>query len=455
MAGALGVLLLLGAWQIGFVIQAISSNVMLNGTIIGVFVLGVVLVFRGVLQMRNEELAFAALKEMYLDARTIKCGNVTDPLWRHYRCNELAVVYKRPEVLGQAFQFLSEKFSHGKDLSVDPGTLSTLVESIQIRLDDRKSMTNYVAGILVLLGLIGTFIGLMVTLSSIGTIIGGIDLSGEDPTAAVSGLMTSLQVPLKGMATGFSSSLFGLVTSLTLGLMVRFSGSAFSGFTFEFESWLSNIVEVGVENEETEGLPGASSGVVEQRQLALILRTARVTVSSNAKLNEKMERLIGAVEALSNHSLDQTHALENLLNGTNELQQNGRILAHATRKTLENMHMMAASLSAKDEIVEATISLANQLETRDSHLVGSIQALDTQLQKLRQRDAAHVRHPGPEQQDIYTLLKELKDSLRSGDMGGINDRLWSNEEAPDIGAENGVMPEDGCQKSPVAGSDRS
>jgi len=443
-----GVLMVLGIWQFGFVMQSIQANIMLNGTIIGTFAFGCFLTFRNVIRLKNEELAFAALKEMHQDVKNQQSGNITDPLWRHYRCNELAIVFKKPEVLSQAFQLLSEKLSQGHQLNVDSATMQTLVESIQIRLDDRKSLTQYVSGILVLLGLIGTFIGLMVTLSSVGQILGQIDLSGDDPTAAVSSLMANLQIPLQGMATGFSSSLFGLVTSLTLSLMVRFSGVTFSEFTNEFESWLGNIVEIGSDTGDLEEENINMSALSEERQLALMLRTARVSVSSNARLNDKMSGLIEAIDKLSVNSLKHTHALENLLSGTSELQQNGRILAHASRKTLEGVYAATANLSAKEEIVEATVALSHQLETRDSHLVGSIQALDQQLQILRQRDHEFESRPSGEQEDIYALLREIKTSLKEGDMVGINDRLWGNEDAPDIaGSDEPLTAQDQAQQS--------
>lgn len=434
------VLVLLSTWQFGFVVEAINANIMLNGLIIGVFGFGVWLVFSGVFKLRNEEVAFAALREMHQDAKNIQSGKISDPLWRHYRCNELAEVFKKPEVLAQAFHLLSDKLSTGRELNVDAGTMGALVEGVQVRLDDRKSMTQYVSGILVMLGLIGTFLGLMITLSSIGAIIGSIDLSGADPTAAVAGLMTSLQVPLQGMATGFSSSLFGLITSLVLGLMVRFSGSGFANFTNEFESWLGNIVEIGNDGGEVIEETGKNIRLTEERQLALIMRTARVSVSSNARLNDKMGGLIEAIDKLSVNSLKQNHAVENLLNGTNELQQNGRILAHATRKSLEGIVAATANLNAKEEIVEATIALSNQLETRDSHLVGSIQALDTQLQILRQRDQDFEDRPTKEQQDIFGLLQELKSSLKDGDLTGVNDRLWGSENTFEL--SDPINPED-------------
>ena len=447
------VLVLLSAWQFGFVIEAINANIMLNGLIIGVFGFGVWLVFNGVLKLRNEEVAFAALREMHQDAKNIQSGKISDPLWRHYRCNELAVVFKKPEVLAQAFLLLSDKLSTGRELNVDAGTMGALVEGVQVRLDDRKSMTQYVSGILVMLGLIGTFLGLMITLSSIGSIIGSIDLSGADPTAAVSGLMTSLQVPLQGMATGFSSSLFGLITSLVLGLMVRFSGSGFANFTNEFESWLGNIVEIGNDTGEMVEENGEMVRLTEERQLALIMRTARVSVSSNARLNDKMSGLIEAIDKLSVNSLKHSHAVENLLNGTSELQQNGRILAHATRKSLEGIVAVTANLNAKEEIVEATIALSNQLETRDSHLVGSIQALDTQLQILRQRDQDFESRPTKEQQDIYGLLHELKSSLKDGDLSGVNDRLWGNEDTFEL--SDPIRPEDESVPNSASGTSRT
>ncbi|WDR01584.1 hypothetical protein PSQ19_12445 [Devosia algicola] len=84
----LSLLIILGVWQHDFVYRAAMSNIYLNLSIWGTFAFGVILVYRNLMRMRNEDLAFQALKEMHEDARNLNSGNVADPMWRHYRCNE-------------------------------------------------------------------------------------------------------------------------------------------------------------------------------------------------------------------------------------------------------------------------------------------------------------------------------------------------------------------------------
>ena len=300
MSVVFGALLSLGAWQWHFVLNAMNSNIFLNFSIWATFLFGVVLTYRNLLRMKNEDIALKALKEMYEDSRNLSRGSINDPMWRHYRCNDLAVVYERPEVLGHVYQLVSEELASGRDVHVSAGTMQTLVDSVQMRLDERKSLTQYISGILILLGLIGTFIGLMETLASVGKILSDLDVRGSDPTGAIALLLANLQIPLRGMAVGFSSSLFGAVGSLILSLMVRFSAMAFSNFMQDFEEWMANIVQIDDEAENrvsTAGVP--ASTLMEGRHLELVLRAARISVSSNARLNAQLDTLSGALVELT------------------------------------------------------------------------------------------------------------------------------------------------------------
>ncbi|WP_375451374.1 hypothetical protein [uncultured Devosia sp.] len=422
-----GLLLAVGSWQSEFVYHAIMSNVYLNLAIWGTFFFGVVLTYRNMLRMKNEDLAFRALREMYEDAKNLRMGRVTDPMWRHYRCNELAVVFDKPEVLGHAYQLISEELANGKDVHVTTGTMQTLIDSIQLRLDERRSLTQYISGILILLGLIGTFIGLMETLASVGKILGELDISGADPTGAIAKLLANLQIPLRGMSVGFSASLFGAITSLVLSMMVRFSAMAFSEFTQDFEGWLANIVQIDGEGEIT----GSSvSNLMEAKQLNLVLRAARISVSSNARLNAQLDALSTNMVELARVTAGQTHAVQSVLGGIGELQEQGRILGQAMARNLETIRSVSVNLDAKSEIVEATHSLSRQLEARDHALAQSLSTLDQTLTVLRQRDAEAALLPTPQANEAFRLLEELKASLLTGELGKVRDRLWNDDDAP-------------------------
>lgn len=427
-------LISLGVWQWHFFIHAMFSNIYLNVSIWSTFTFGVVLVYRNMLRMKNEDLAFQALREMYSDARNLNRGTINDPLWRHYRCNELAIVYEKPEILGHAYQLISEELASGRELHVSAGTMQTLADSVQLRLDERKSLTQYIAGILILLGLIGTFIGLMETLASVGKILADLDVRGADPTGAIALLLANLQIPLNGMAVGFSSSLFGAVGSLVLSLMVRFSALAFSTFSQDFEEWLANIVQIddegGAVAQANTAL--APTTLMEGRQLELVLRAARISVSSNARLNGQLDGLAQALTEMTKTAQGHGQIIEHLTGSVSELREQNRVLAQAMMHNLETTRAALNGVDAKHEIIAATTMMTRQMEARDSSLSQSIRMLDETLSGLRQREKDAEARPSPQSSEAFKLLEELKSSLLKGEMGRMRDRLWAEDDDKDI-----------------------
>ncbi len=121
-------------------------------------------------------------------------------------------------------------------------TLRSVLDSIGGRLDESRELARYLTGLLVFLGLLGTFWGLIETVSSIGTVIEKLPSAGEN-NALFDELKRSLAAPLAGMGIAFSSSLFGLAGSLTLGFLDLQAGQAQSRFFYEVEEWLSSAVQ--------------------------------------------------------------------------------------------------------------------------------------------------------------------------------------------------------------------
>lgn len=285
----------LGIWQLDFVVNAIESNVFLNSTIFGTFFFGVFIAFRNVMTLDNEVLAFNALKQDHDDAVYEKSDNKFDTDRRHNRSKKKAIIFNKPKIIAQPFNIISEEIARTGRLNLSTGVIQNILDSIDDRLDEKKSLVQYVTGILVFLGLIGTFVGLMVTLGSVGMIIGGIDLSGDGGAEAIQGLMTDLQIPLQGMATGFSSSLFGLITSLALGLMTRFSNQSSNIFRAGFETWLAGLASIGNES-RSEGANAPNQRL--ESQLSLMLRVARLSMVSNTKLVSSIDNMAQKTQLL-------------------------------------------------------------------------------------------------------------------------------------------------------------
>src|SRR4029079_3254651 len=103
-------------------------------------------------------------------------------------------------------------------MSISAATMRTLLDSIGIRLDEAREISRYMTGLLIFLGLLGTFWGLIDTVSSVGGVINNLKVGG-DANAVFDSLREGLAAPLSGMGISFSSSLFGLAGSLVLGFL--------------------------------------------------------------------------------------------------------------------------------------------------------------------------------------------------------------------------------------------
>jgi len=191
--------------------------------------------------IRKDATAFSALQEAFEDARKERTETLDDPYWRHYRCMRAGTVFSRPKSLGHMFELAYDELLRSKSLNISVSTMQNVISGIEARLSDERAQVNYLTGLLIFLGLIGTFIGLMEMVGSVGAIIGGLNTVQGASGETMKTLMANLQVPLNGMAMGFSSSLFGLFGSLVLGLLSRFGTQALNTLKDEFSSWLAGV----------------------------------------------------------------------------------------------------------------------------------------------------------------------------------------------------------------------
>ncbi|WP_181699673.1 hypothetical protein [Chthonobacter albigriseus] len=313
MFGVVALVTLLAVWQSHFIIEGVLSNVYLNGVIFGAAFFGIYNVFSQTFSLSNEHVALSALREQYDDALRAYLHPEDDRSWRYFRLSVPAVVYTVPTVLGHAHNLILEEINRTGFVRIPASTMKMLVEDIENKLDDKTSLTTYMGALMVLLGLMGTFIGLMETLASVGGILGSLNLGGGAGPEAIQGLIEGLKKPLNGMATGFSSSLFGLLGSLVIGLLAKLDSVAVGKFKHEFEDFIGKVAQIEASDgtrqaalpagEQAEaGAPRGATGVLvsasEANHLRLMMRVARTTVTNTARMAEQIEALAAAVESL-------------------------------------------------------------------------------------------------------------------------------------------------------------
>ena len=197
--------------------NAFFANPGLNGLILAVLAVGILLVFNQVLRLRPEVSWVNSFRQ---GGDRMRSG-------------------RTPTLLAPMRVLLSRKQS----MSLSTTSLRSILDSIATRLDESRDTSRYMIGLLVFLGLLGTFWGLLQTIGSINTVIQSLDPGSGDTNDVLQALKDGLASPLDGMGTAFSSSLFGLAGSLVLGFLDLQAGRAQNRFYTELENWLSTVTD--------------------------------------------------------------------------------------------------------------------------------------------------------------------------------------------------------------------
>ena len=220
--------------------HAFEANLALNGMIAAVLLIGIFYIFRQVAMLTPE-------------VRWI------DNIRQHDRA---ALSGDLPRLLSPLANMLGDR--RGR-LTLSPIAMRTLLDGIGARLDEQRETSRYLIGVLVFLGLLGTFYGLLETVRSVGGVVGSLS-GGTDAAHAMDALKQSLASPLAAMSTAFSSSLFGLAGSLVLGFLDLQAGQAQNRFFNDLEEWLSGLTRLssgpGLDGEQS--VPAFIQALLEQ-----------------------------------------------------------------------------------------------------------------------------------------------------------------------------------------------
>jgi hypothetical protein len=303
----LGAVAIIAAYLSPQLLDAFRANAGLNGVILLVLLLGIAHSFRNVASLGRE---------------------VT---WiESFRRDQAAITSNiSPRLLSPMATMLGERSAGRFTLSTT--AMRTLLDGIWSRLDERRELARYIIGLLVFLGLLGTFWGLLETVRSIGGVIAGLSVGGGgDLTAVFEELKAGLQAPLSGMGTAFSSSLFGLAGSLVVGFLELQAGAAQNRFYNDLEEWLSGLTRLGSGGIGTEGdssVPAYIQALLEktadslerlERIMSQSEGTRDTTDQHLQKVAEKLDKL-GDSPALQNIDQTLTRMAQDTAQGRNQL----------------------------------------------------------------------------------------------------------------------------------------
>ncbi len=277
---------------IGPLSHAFMTNAPLNGLIVGVLLLGVIYNFRQVLMLYPEV--------AWIENFRKQSAPLSDA--------------PPPRLLAPMATMVGDRRDR---LSLSTLSMRSLLDGILSRLDESRDISRYTIGLLIFLGLLGTFWGLLQTVGSIGDVINGLSVGSGDMTKVFADLKRGLQAPMAGMGTAFSSSLFGLAGSLALGFLDLQANQAQNRFYNDLEEWLSSVTRLAtgaIAAEGDQSVPAYVQALLEQTAESLenLQRTITRGEENRISVNNNLISLGNKLETLTDHMRTEQALMKNM-----------------------------------------------------------------------------------------------------------------------------------------------
>jgi membrane associated rhomboid family serine protease len=290
---------------------AFLNNPGLNALIIGVLAIGIALAFRQVIRL-------------FPEIDWVNGFRLADP----------GLAVERPPVLlAPMAVLLRDRIGR---MAISAQMMRGILDSIAARLDEARDTSRYMTGLLVFLGLLGTFWGLIETMGAVGNVINGLK-PGGDAAAIFESLKEGLAAPLSGIGISFSASLFGLAGSLVLGFLDLQTSQAQNRFYTELEDWLSTTVrDLGVGGDAAIAAPGAGAAPGDLRTAIERLRETISEGGSSRATTTAMANLAEAIQGLVHHMRSEQQMIRDWVDS--QAQQHREVRRLLEILVRENVH---------------------------------------------------------------------------------------------------------------------
>ncbi|MDI1283740.1 MAG: hypothetical protein PSV46_05045 [Reyranella sp.] len=370
-------------------LRVFLNTPILNGVILGVLVLGILVVMRQVISLRPEVLWLRRFQGRERDAPPLETQSIN-------------LLSPMAAMLGK-----------GQDsFRLSPTATRAMLDGIATRLDERRDLTRYMIGLLIFLGLLGTFWGLLETIGAVADAISGLQVTAGDAVQMFAKLKASIDGPLKGMATAFGASLFGLSGSLVLGFLELQASQAQGRFHIELEEWLASATRVsrgGLQGEGEQGVPAYAEAVLEHTAEGLdeLIRSLRrgeanreAATAAGAALADRLGSLTETIRDQQNllaQLAEQSNRIAGTVDRLHESAEGGdRQAGLAHQRNIEALLAHLVEESARNRA-----SVSEELRGAVGQLTGRLDGTDT---------AALLAH----QRNIEALLAHLVEESARG-----------------------------------------
>ena len=294
------------------IVGAFAANPGLNSVIIAVLAIGIALSYRQIFRL-------------FPEIRWVNTFRIAEPGVEADRA---------PVLLAPMATLLGDRMGR---MAISTATMRSILDSIQMRLDEDRDMGRYLTSLLIFLGLLGTFWGLLNTVAAVAGAIQSLDVSSSNTGVIFEDLKAGLAAPLKGMGIAFSSSLFGLSGSLILGFLDLQAGQGQNMFYNDLEDWLSTVTDL-----DPEMLGHHAAGNASEDLRIAVERLSRIIEQSRAE---------GAPDPNTGSTQRATSAMANLAEGIQGLIQHMRSEQQVVRGWVESQSQQQKEVNALLETI--------------------------------------------------------------------------------------------------------
>jgi hypothetical protein len=261
--------------------------------------------------------------------------------------------------------------------------------NVNSTLNRRNSLPQYLTGLLVGMGLLGTFIGLLATLGDITALISSfadLDMSKADPIAVFRNMIEKMKAPMSSMAIAFSASMFGLLGSIILGLMMvgirRLQGDVFSVLSSE----IARHIEMALSFESISFGGGNISTGDDGGLTSKILLRIEERLAESARSRQRA--LSSEIEDFKKQRADMLRALTEQTEANNNFRSELQQLTGQLGSVFNSMEKGNGEIST--QLSELTVNLAG--DAKETHKLLAIQvdeqkglkvALDSVWKRIR------------------------------------------------------------------------
>jgi hypothetical protein len=367
MLGFLAVVSGLVAMLAGELASAFAANPLLNGVIAGVLGLGIAWNIRQVLLLTAE---VEWLEGFRNPAKATSASS-------------------QPRLLAPMASMFAQRRS--ERLSLSTMAMRSLLDGIESRLDETRELSRYATGLLIFLGLLGTFWGLLLTIGSVSTVIGNMSVGSGDINVLFNQLKAGLAEPLRGMSVAFSSSMLGLAGALVLGFLDLTAGQAQNRFYNELEDWLAGATRLssGALGAEGEGsMPAYVQALLEQsaENMEELQRAMARGEEGRAQSNQALMTLTERLSILA----DQMRAAQTLMGRMAEAQAQ---LAPTMARMAEASERGALDEASRGHIRNLELYMARMLEEMTQGRMQTTSEIRAEIKVLARTIAAIAEEP--------------------------------------------------------------